>query len=319
MTPETAQLPGSLFLVDASIYIFQAHFSPYTECQDREGNDLSALYGFTRFLLQFLQRTNPQHVAVAMDESLFKGFRHELCSQYKSNRELPDENLEMQLAGCAEVTQALGLSCFGSTRYEADDIIGTLANRARVQTVNSYAVHVVSKDKDLAQLLQGASDTVWDFSSNRKQNRAGFIEEFGFAPERVPDFLGLVGDSVDCIGGVPGVGPVKAKALLSRFGTLEHIYQNLDQVQQLEIRGAARLAAALQEHKEAAYLSKELATIVCDISASNEACARATLDDLHRREHDVKDLQAILQNYRFTEMEAGHLVSLASDLQASRE
>ncbi|MEQ9021512.1 MAG: hypothetical protein RLN82_01995, partial [Pseudomonadales bacterium] len=126
---QSVQYPESVYLIDASIYIFQSHFSPYVECYDEDGNELSALYGFTQFLLQFLNRVKPSHVAVAQDQSLFCGFRHELCPNYKSNRELPDANLEMQLNACTEICQHLSLACFGSRVYEADDIIGTLAAR----------------------------------------------------------------------------------------------------------------------------------------------------------------------------------------------
>src|SRR6056300_2098180 len=94
---------STYYLVDGSIYIFQSHFSPYVECFDVEGNDLSAVYGFTQFLLQFMRRVKPELIAVALDESLFSGFRHDLCPNYKSNRELPDENLAMQLTACREI------------------------------------------------------------------------------------------------------------------------------------------------------------------------------------------------------------------------
>ena len=127
----TSERPEIVYLLDASIYIFQSHFSPHVECRSTEGTELSALYGFTLFLLQFLRRVKPTHLAVAHDASLFCGFRHELSSDYKSNRELPDENLAMQLQACAEICGILGLISFASKVYEADDIIGTLASSVR--------------------------------------------------------------------------------------------------------------------------------------------------------------------------------------------
>ena len=101
--PKLSAQHSTYYLVDGSIYIFQSHFSPYVECFDTQGNDLSAVYGFTQFLLQFLRRVKPTLIAVALDESLFTGFRHKLCPIYKSNRELPDENLAMQLKACREI------------------------------------------------------------------------------------------------------------------------------------------------------------------------------------------------------------------------
>src|SRR5690606_34401432 len=112
--------------------------------------------GYARFLLRFLGQTRPQHVMAAFDESLFCGFRHTLYPGYKCNRELPDENLARQLAACARLTQLLGVSAFGSRNYEADDIIGTIAARARAEL--PHDICVVSRDKDLAQLLRSDGD-----------------------------------------------------------------------------------------------------------------------------------------------------------------
>ena len=113
---------------------------------------MSALFGFTQFLIQLIRRIQPRFIAVAHDESLFTGFRHKLSPDYKSNRELPDENLGMQLAGCLEVSSLLGVSTFSSKVYEADDIIGTLATKIRLSTPNT-SIQILTKDKDLAQLL----------------------------------------------------------------------------------------------------------------------------------------------------------------------
>ena len=210
------------YLIDASIYIFQAHFSPNIECYDADGEDLGALYGFSQFLLQFLRRQNPRVAAVAMDESLFCGFRHQLCEKYKANRELPDENLSRQLAGCAELSRIMGLPTFASKKYEADDIIGTLARRLREADTHlagstREGIGIVSRDKDLAQLLHGEMDFVWDYQRNRKRFIPQVVEDFGVYPVQIPDYLGLVGDAVDNISGVPGVGPVKGKHLLQEL------------------------------------------------------------------------------------------------------
>ncbi len=177
-----------MYLIDASIYIFQAHFSPYVEYTDRNGNELSALYGFTQFLLQIRHRARASHIAVAFDESLFCGFRHQLCPNYKSNRELPDENLARQLAACSEISSILGLCAFGSKTYEADDIVGTIASRVRAETQQATAITIVSKDKDLAQLLVNPKDNVWDYSSNRKRYWQDIIDDFGVTPTQLPDF-----------------------------------------------------------------------------------------------------------------------------------
>ncbi len=303
-----------VYLIDASIYIFQAHFSPYVECYDRDGNELSAVYGFSQFLLQFLRRSGPDYVGVAHDESLFCGFRHQLCPDYKSNRELPDPNLEMQLKACIEICDVLGLSAYSSKVYEADDIIGTLAANVRNSLHQHCALHIVSKDKDLAQLLVSEQDCLWEFSQNQRRYAADIESEFGVSPSQICDFLALAGDSVDCISGVPGVGPVKARELLSRFEDLDKVYENIAEVKELPIRGAVGLADKLQQHRNKAELSRTLATIVCDVDDSNEEFSISSLQDLKRNEIDVDELRSFLVEYRFQSEESERLVNQAMRL-----
>lgn len=266
------------YLIDASIYIFQSHFSPNVVCYSNDGSDRSAVYGFTLFLLQFLRRMKPESIAVAMDESLFCGFRHQLCTKYKSNRELPDENLELQLLACKGISSALGLATYGSRVYEADDIVGVLAGKIRDQHQNpegtqarTSAIHIVTKDKDLAQLLDDQYDCLWDFSSNKRRFMADIQSEFGVTPLQIPDYLGLVGDAVDCIEGIPGLGPVKAKALLSRYANLEDIYLNLNHIAELPVRGAKSLQKSLELYREQAFHCRKLATIVTRPNDHSEA------------------------------------------------
>lgn len=304
----TAKQPEIVYLLDASIYIFQSHFSPYVECRSTEGTELSALYGFTLFLLQFLRRVKPTHLAVAHDASLFCGFRHELSPNYKSNRELPDENLAMQLQACSEVCGILGLISFASKVYEADDIIGTMASNVRQET-KACAIHIVSRDKDLAQLLVSKQDCLWDYSGNVKRFRNDILNDYGVWPEQFTDYLGLVGDSVDCISGVPGVGPVKARALLEAFGSVEGIYRNLDKVGALSLRGATRLPAILAANRESAELSKLLATIVCDVSDDDEAFANTSLETMVRGRPDMKGLESFLTEYNFAGRDLDHILS----------
>ena len=305
-----------VYLIDASIYIFQSHFSPYIECFDRQGNDLSAVYGFTQFLLQFLRRAQPHYVAVAHDESLFCGFRHELCPNYKSNRELPDENLAMQLEACATVCDIFGFAAFGSRVYEADDTIGTLATRMR-QTHEKLGgssppqVQIVSKDKDLAQLLKTDEDCLWEFSANQRRFRQDIEADFGVTPEQIPDYLGLTGDSVDCISGVPGVGAVKARELLQNFQDMDEIYANLDGVAQLNLRGAKRLATQLENHRDLAELSKKLATIVCEVDDQAEEFGRVEFADLEARTVDIDEFRSFLVEYGFVSEVSERLVSQA--------
>ena len=149
---------------------------------------------------------------------------------------------------------------FGSPEYEADDLIGTLATRARAA---GFCVTVVSRDKDLAQLV-GRGDRYWDYSDAAEYRYEEIAERFGVAPERMADYLALMGDAVDNIPGVPGVGPKTAAALMLRFATLEAVYEDLDEVARLPLRGASGLALKLRAHREAAFLARSLTRIHCD-------------------------------------------------------
>tara|TARA_B110000914_G_C15454316_1_gene442536 strand:- start:267 stop:1208 length:942 start_codon:yes stop_codon:yes gene_type:complete len=302
---------GTYYLVDGSIYIFQSHFSPHVECVDADGNELSAVYGFTQFLLQFLRRVKPDRIAVALDESLFSGFRHDICSNYKSNRELPDENLAMQLKGCREICSILGIASYASKKYEADDIIGTLSVRMSELLPGDPALCIVTRDKDLSQLLRTDKDYMWDYSGNRRRYRADIQEEFGVSPEQFADYLGLVGDAVDCITGVPGVGPVKAKELLRNFASMDGIYENLDAVAGLSLRGAVGLALKLEAHQAEARLSRKLATIICDANDQHEGFAHAVPSSLEVAAIDISSFEKFLSNYKFTKNDSADLLSVA--------
>jgi 5'-3' exonuclease len=248
---------------------------------------------------------------VALDESLFSGFRHGLCPNYKSNRELPDENLAMQLKGCREICSILGMASYASKKYEADDIIGTLSVRMSDLLPGDPALCIVTRDKDLSQLLKTDKDYMWDYSGNRRRYRADIKEEFGVSPEQFADYLGLVGDAIDCITGVPGVGPVKAKELLQNFVSMDGIYENLDAVADLSLRGAAGLALKLEAHQAEARLSRELATIICNASDLHEGFAHAVPSSLEVADIDFSSFDEFLSKYKFTKNDSAYLLSVA--------
>ena len=255
-------LGGSLlYLIDASVYIFRAYYSMPPDMTDVDGNAAHATFGFARFLCDLLERAKPQFIAVAFDESLASSFRNAIYRDYKANRDPAPEDLKLQFACCREFCRLLGVREFGSTEYEADDIIGTLATRARKLGVRST---VVTRDKDLAQIIR-EGDVFWDYAGNTQYRYHEIEARFGVVPERIPDYLALTGDSVDNIKGVPGVGPKTAGPLMKEFASLEELYDNLDSVAALPIRGARTLAARLAEHRDAAFLARRLTEIACDM------------------------------------------------------
>lgn len=249
------------------------------------GMPVNAVYGFCRFLTEFAERSGANHVGIAFDESLTQSFRNDLYPQYKMNRELPPEELKNQFKYCRRLAEAAGFYCVGHDRYEADDLIATMSLSMREQGFRNV---IVSGDKDLAQLIRG-DDFWWDYARDRQLKAPQVIEKFGVPPEAIQDFLGLCGDAVDNIPGVPGIGPKTATALLQEYSTLEGVYNNLASIGSLKVRGAKTLGSKLEQHRDNAFLSKLLATVVYDAPIDSDA------DRLLRQSAEVSLLQEIGQ------------------------
>jgi len=245
-------------LIDSSIYIFRAWFSMPDHWHSPDGLPLNAVYGYTRFLLEFLESSHPQHCAAAFDESLGSCFRNDIMPGYKASRELPDEALAFQLDACRQVTERLGIPGYGGRRYEADDYLATLARLYREQDI---AVTIMTRDKDLGQIIQGPDDLWWDYAAGVSLDAAGFADKFGVRPDQFADYLALVGDPIDDIPGVPGVGAKTAAKLLQRSDTLAGLQQQLDQLGEFGIRGAARIQANLREYWPQLELARHLTAL----------------------------------------------------------
>lgn len=256
-----------LYLVDASVYVFRAWFSIPDTMTDPEGRPVNAAYGYADFLARLLESARPSAIAAAFDESLTSSFRNRIYPEYKANRELPPPELEHQFDLCRRLTHGLGVRAFASNEFEADDIIGTLAARARDA---GRAVTIVSRDKDLVQLL-GANDCFWNLGDDEILTAGDIPQRFGVRADQMADYLGLVGDPVDNIPGVPRVGAKTAAALLARFGALDALFERLDEVATVPVRGARQLGARLAEHRSVAMLSRELATVRCDVPLDSPA------------------------------------------------
>lgn len=262
-----------MLLIDASVYIFRAFHSLPSSIKGRGGRPLNAVHGYTTFLTGLLADCEPSQVAAAFDESLTSSFRNEWYADYKANRELPPEDLVAQISACRDITEALGVATLSSPRYEADDLMGSLAAHS------TQPVTLVTSDKDLAQLL-GEQDVLWDYAKDVRFDRAGIQDKFGVWPEQIPDYLALVGDTVDNIPGIPGIGAKTAAALLSHAPDLESLLASPDAVASWPVRGARSLAAKLGDYAEQARLSRRLAVIVTDVPLS------AAERDIQRRAPD---------------------------------
>ncbi|HXB17765.1 MAG TPA: 5'-3' exonuclease H3TH domain-containing protein [Steroidobacteraceae bacterium] len=250
-----------IFLVDASVYVFRAYHSMLPDMRDADGNPTHAVFGFARFLGDLIERVRPRHMAVAFDQRSPHSYRRGIYPSYKANREPAPAALTQQFGRCRELCRHLGVAEFVYPEYEADDIIGTLAGMMRAGGVRAA---FITRDKDLAQLMRDG-DLLWDFGARGQFGYHDIERHFGVAPERFADYLALAGDESDNIPGVPGVGHRTAASLMKAFASLDDLYDDLERVARLKIRGAGTLGARLAEHRESVYLAQRLTRIACDL------------------------------------------------------
>jgi len=277
----------TVHLIDALPYFFRAYFALPSSIKDPAGRTSNGVVGFANFLLGYLRDEAPTHIALCWDRSLTTSFRNSLYPAYKANRELPPPELSAQIQRCRQLSEALGLACFDDARYEADDLIATLAAPL---VAAGHRCTVVTSDKDLCQLV-GPRLVVHDYAKDERYDAQGVRRRLGVRPEQVPDYLGLAGDAVDNIPGVKGLGPKTATALLAKFRDLEAIYAGLGSVSRLQMRGAEGVAARLAEQRDMAFLSRRLATVARDAPVR-----RRSLGALRRRLPKRRDLGAVLED-----------------------
>jgi 5'-3' exonuclease len=264
-------------LVDGSLYICRAYFAPMPDIAGADGSSVVAVHGFTRFLLDLIERTQPTHIAVAFDESLTTSFRNSIYPAYKANREPAPDALMAQFALCKEIAAALGVAVLADAKYEADDLIGSALMALRMAGFRGV---IVSADKDFGQLI-GDGDEQWDPQRNQRWDTHGVKTRLGVRPDQVADYLALTGDGVDNIPGVPGIGPKTAAILLHHFDTLDALLERAEEVACLRTRGAAAASMRLREHAASARLSRQLSAIALDapVPLAAEAYVRRAIDE----------------------------------------
>ncbi len=274
-------------LVDGSSYLYRAYhaFPPLT---NSAGEPTGAMYGVLNMLRSLVLQFNPSHVVVVFDAK-GKTFRDELFAEYKSHRPPMPDDLRLQIEPLHEMVKAMGLPLLMVSGVEADDVIGTLALAAEK---SGRSVLISTGDKDMAQLVT-PNITLINTMNNSVLGPEEVCEKYGIPPELIIDFLALMGDSSDNIPGVPGVGEKTAQALLQGLGGLDAIYSNLDKVATLTFRGAKTMSAKLEQNKEVAYLSYQLATIKTDVELE------VTDGDLVKTEPDADALHALFKRYEF--------------------
>jgi len=292
------QIPENpLILVDGSSYLYRAYhaFPPLT---NSVGEPTGAMYGVLNMLRSLLLQYQPTHVAVVFDAK-GKTFRDELFEHYKSHRPPMPDDLRAQIEPLHAMVKAMGLPLLAVSGVEADDVIGTLACEADKK---GRPVLISTGDKDMAQLVT-PNVTLINTMSNTILGPEEVVTKYGVPPELIIDFLALMGDSSDNIPGVPGVGEKTAQALLQGLGGLDSLYAAPEKIAELSFRGAKTMAAKLEQNKEVAYLSYQLATIKTDVPLE------LTSEQLEVQQPASEELVELFKRYEFkrwtADVEAG--------------
>lgn len=285
----------TLYLVDASMYVFRAWHSMPDEFHDADGWPTNAVHGFARFLVELLERERPRHIAIAFDEALDSCFRNALYPAYKANRDPAPEELKRQFVHCKALCVALGLVVLAHSDYEADDLIGSALHAARA---HGHRGVIVSADKDLSQLLE-THDEQWDYAKGQRWGVDGVKARYGVNAHQIADYLALTGDAVDNIPGVPGIGAKTAAILLAHFGSLDALLLRIDEIQFLRFRGAAQVATKLRANREQALLWRQLTTIALDAPLTRSATHPELVSGFTRSTADSAGLLALCDALRF--------------------
>jgi DNA polymerase-1 len=255
-----ASIPENpLILIDGSSYLYRA-FHAYPGTMSNGEIPTNAVYGVVNMLRSMMRQFASERIAVVFDAK-GKTFRDDMYAEYKAHRPPMPDDLRCQIEPLHNVIRAMGLPLICVPGVEADDVIGTLAHQA---SKKGMPVLISTGDKDMAQLVDD-NITLINTMTNVVMDREGVIEKFGIPPELIIDYLALMGDKVDNIPGVPGVGDKTATALLQGIGGLTKLYENLDDIAPLGFRGSKTMAKKLIDNKDNAMLSYELATIKLDV------------------------------------------------------
>ena len=292
-----------LFIIDGYATLYRAHYAlirnPLTTTA---GIPTSAVFGFANQVFQLLEEENPDYIVAAFD-SKGKNFRHELYTDYKANRSAMPDEIQTQLPYLWELLDGMNIPVLRIEGVEADDIIGTVAKMCEKDDLQC---NIVSGDKDFMQLINDKTLLYAPQARRREKqvfNAQKVSEKWGVGPEHIIDLLWLMCDSSDNVPGVEGVGPVTAKKLIQKFGSMEKIYENIDQIENEKMR------EKLLNNKDNAFLSKQLVTILTDVTVD------ASLSDFEKKEANNTKLESIFKELEFT----GLLKKIGSDTSISPE
>lgn len=279
-------MPPTFYLIDGHALAYRMYFAltsggASTRWQTSTGEPTAGIYGFARELLRILEQEKPEFLAVAFDTG--KTFRDQIDPGYKATRAKMPEDLRPQMQRIREMVDAFNIPRLEQEGFEADDVLGSMA---RIAAEQGMGVKIITGDRDLLQLVNARTAVYLAGDDTNYITDQDVVRKLGVRPDQVVDYKAIVGDKSDNIPGVPGVGEKTAVALLEKFGSLDNIYQNLDQVEK-------RWAAKLESGKQSAYMSYDLARIRTDL--------RLTLDLEHARAHvfDAERIEAFFESLEF--------------------
>lgn len=278
----------TLYLIDASSYVYRA-FHALPPLSSPDGAPTNALYGVTTMLLKLLREVQPEYLAAVFD-ARGPTFRDDLYPEYKAQRPAMPDDLAVQFELVQDVVEAFAIPSIRLAGVEADDVIASLVHRIAGNDTN---VVIITGDKDLMQLVTSHVH-LWDTMRNRRFDPAAVRARLGVEPHQVVELLGLMGDSVDNVPGVKGIGEKTATTLIKHFGTIENLYAHLGDLEQsTEIRGAKKLATMLRDQAEGARLSRTLVMLRDDIDLAGD------LETYHYHGPDTEQLRVLFDRFGF--------------------
>ena len=287
----------ALYLVDGSGFIFRAYHA-LPPLSTKSGMPTGAAYGFTQMLIKLETEHRPSHLAVVFDKAGSRSFRHEVFKEYKANRVEPPDDLKPQFGLVRKVVETFNLPVLEANGFEADDLIATLTRLAKARGLR---VVIVASDKDLMQLVDEGKVTLHDTMKNVPH---GFTygpkeveEKFGVPPAQLGDVLALMGDSIDNVPGIPGVGPKTAAALIQAYGSIENLIAHADEIAALPgLRGAKSVAEKIKTHVESVRLSRQL------VSLDENVAVPIEIEELRRKEPDMARVETLLRELEFVRL-----------------
>src|SRR5919106_5672085 len=280
------KMPPTLYLIDGHALAYRMYFAltaggSSTRWQTSKGEPTAGTYGFARELLRLIEQEKPDYIAVAFDTG--KTFRDELFPAYKGTREKMPDDLSPQIGRIRQVVDAFNIPRLEMEGFEADDVLGSIA---RIATGRGLGVKIITGDRDLLQLVNERTAVYLAGDDQNYVTDEDVVNKLGVPPAQVVDYKALVGDKSDNIPGVAGIGEKTAIALIQKFEMLDNIYQNIDQVEN-------RWRTKLEQKRENAFMSRELAQIKTDLNI------KLDLEHAKAQELDLVSVESLFQELEF--------------------